>query len=231
MTTKTFARSIYHGTRYSVLILAGFGAACLGAENVRAYSLPTKVKFQHQVIYVIDFELQPNSIKSESLFSNLQVHTFMEQAKAKSLPSLMSNAIVNDLTNKGMEAYRLPAGTPLPKNGLLVSGTFLQINEGNRLQRAIIGFGAGHTHLQVEINLSDLSRNKVSTEVYKMQIDASSGKLPGAIITPHPYAAAAKYFFAGHDLDRNIMHGASKIAEDILAHMDVKLANRKAEIQ
>ena len=40
--------------------------------------------------------------------------------------------------------------------GCLARGIFTEVEEGNRLRRAVIGFGQGKTDLQVFVSLDDL---------------------------------------------------------------------------
>jgi len=68
----------------------------------------------------------------------------------------LSSSLVEDLRSIGLNAYHLSANERLPTEGWLVSGGFVQMDEGNRLRRAIIGFGSGGTTLQLTTSLSDL---------------------------------------------------------------------------
>jgi hypothetical protein len=66
-------------------------------------------------------------------------------------------------------------------------------------------------------------RRTVSAPLYRAQFDATSNKLPGAVITLNPYVAAAKFVLAGHDLDRSTHATAEKIAELIAARVQAQL--------
>jgi Domain of unknown function (DUF4410) len=171
------------------------------------------------VVYVADFELAPDSIQSESLFAWLPLHAYLEQSKARSLVATMSTSIVDDLAKKGIAADRLPANSPLPKQGWLVRGVFMKIDEGNRVRRAVIGFGSGQTDLEVDTSTDDLSAGTAPAPLYRAQTDAKSNKLPGAVITLNPYVAAAKFVLDGHDLDRSTRATAEKIADEIAARV------------
>jgi hypothetical protein len=128
---------------------------------------------------------------------------------------MMSTAIVEDLAKRGITATRLPANTPFPKQGWLVRGIFTKIDEGNRVMRAVIGFGSGQTDLKVAISMDELSAERAPAPLYRVQTDAKSNKLPGAVITLNPYVATAEFVLGGHDLDRSTRATAEKIADEI----------------
>jgi hypothetical protein len=98
-----------------------------------------------------------------------------------------------------------------------VRGVFTEVNQGNQLNRAIIGFGMGKTDLQVLADINDLSQG-APKPFYELNTTADSGKAPGAgpTIVLGPAGAAARFVMAGQDLDRNVKQTASKIAEDII---------------
>jgi hypothetical protein len=131
----------------------------------------------------------------------------------------MSESIVKDLGKKGITAARLPANSPFPQQGWLVRGVFLKIDEGNRVRRAVIGFGSGQTDLEVATSTDALSAKTAPAPLYREQTNATSNKLPGAVVTLNPYVAAAKFVLAGHDLDHSTQVTAQKIADEIAARV------------
>ncbi|WP_034997413.1 DUF4410 domain-containing protein [Beijerinckia mobilis] len=200
------------------------GARQILAVDVKAGEFPADTR--SQAIYVSDFSIGNHSLRSESRLSGLLVHDVLEQEKANSLPSLMSRTIARDLNNKGGRAYRLSEGSPMPTNGILISGALVEIDEGNRIQRSIIGFGAGRTHIQVKVTVKDLSSGKVLSPIHTICRSSSSNKSPGAIVMPSPHVAAAKFLLAGHDLDRNIKHCAAIITNEVLANLDLEISDK-----
>jgi hypothetical protein len=56
---------------------------------------------------------------------------------------LLSNTIVAELNNSGIRASRLEPGAIMPQDGLLVGGEFLEVDEGNRVRRAMVGLRRG----------------------------------------------------------------------------------------
>lgn len=203
------------------LMLAG----CSTGKITSVQTLSDGSAPQPAIVYVADFELAPGSLRSETPTAALPLHAYLEQEKAQSLIPAMSEAIVQDLTRKGIAAERLPVNSPPPKQGWLVRGVFLRVDEGDRLKRALIGFGSGQTDIEVATATDDLSSG-TPMPLYQAQADAASNKLPGAAVTLNPYAAAAKFVLAGRDLDHGARDTAEKIADEVAARM--KAAGRPA---
>lgn len=195
-------------------------SACSSARVVSEFDVSRQANHRPGIIYVSDFDVQPDAISSESFFSRFPLHAMRERSQANSLIDVMGDSLVKELQKKGLEAHRLPPGAPLPNQGWLVRGAFLRIDEGNRVRRAVIGFGAGHTDLQVAARVDDLAAGKAPAPLYRMETAAESGKGPGAILTLNPYAAALKFVLSGRDLGEQTKKTASRIADEVLAHVN-----------
>lgn len=183
------------------------------------------------IIYVADFELDAVDIKSEKgllppppklpglLGDKLPTPPGAPkdpQKLARELVNEMSESLVKSLTEAGFTARRLTSTNNLPTNSWLVRGVFTEVNQGNQLRRAVIGFGKGKTDLQVLVDIADLSRGKPK-DFYELTTAAHSSKLPGAgpMIVLCPAGAAARFVIAGGDLNRNVKQTAKQIAEEV----------------
>jgi hypothetical protein len=215
MTRFRFARPLLCG-----VVLAVALGACSTAKVESDSEVSDQVKHRPAVVYVADFDLQQEAVTSEGLLSHLPLHDRKAQSDARPLVGVMADAIVSELGKKGVEAHRFATGAPLPRQGWLVRGAFLQIDEGDRLKRAIVGFGAGHVDMQVAVTIDDLSAGKAPVPLYQLQTGAESGKAPGAVLTLNPYAAAVKFVLSGRDLGTEAKNSAAKIAGQVLAHID-----------
>jgi hypothetical protein len=179
------------------------------------------------MIYVDDFELDVTNIHQEAgLLPNLEpvhpIHRILFGAdedpntSPAGLVNYMAESIVSDLQDKGFPAQRLAPGQLLPSDGWLVRGVFAQVDKGNRLRRAIIGFGAGKTDLQVVTTVDNLADGPPEP-LYQVQTDATSGQAPGAapFIVLNPASVAVKFAMAGNDIKRNAKNTAAKIASQV----------------
>jgi len=112
---------------------------------------------QPQTIYVADFTLDADNYTGEegvrgALSGRLgqrlphPLASDNPSEKAHQIVETMAESLVQGLGAKGLTAQRIRdiAGN-LPLQGWLVQGIFTEVDEGNRLKRAAIGFGRGAT--------------------------------------------------------------------------------------
>ncbi len=222
---STFAPPIL-ARRICLAVFAFVLAAGLAAGAARARDLPPL----HPMVYVADFDLDAADIQSQSVLPNVLPRPRIlpsgplrarqdPQAEAREIVDLMARTIVEKLTDAGLDAVRLPPNAPMPGSGWLVRGVFLQVDEGNRLRRAVIGFGAGHTGMQVAATMDDLAKG-APAPLYDVDASARSGHLPGAAVTLNPIVAGVRFVLAGGDLDRNVRDCAGKIADEVVKRMN-----------
>ena len=169
-----------------------------------------------------DFKVEKESTGSDQqTLGGGRVRALIAEAKSATgmqssqVVDLMSSSLVSDLKRGGVKAQRLAGGQPLPKNGWLVRGVFTEVDQGSRVLRAEVGFGAGSTDLAVLVNVADLQKGKLEP-FYKLETQAGSRKMPGAIVTRNPYVAAAKFVMSRRGLPKNIRQNAQTIADQIV---------------
>ncbi|MGK9233514.1 DUF4410 domain-containing protein [Inquilinus limosus] len=185
-------------------------------------------------IFVGDFELdaapdqqeqsgRPGILPLRSLVPSLRRSLLgnMDDPKARAveLVNRMSDALVADLKEAGFQSRRLRVGEPYPARGWVVRGIFTEIDTGNRIRRAVIGFGVGGTEMQLQVAVSDLARHPAQA-FYDFSAAASSGRGPGAIVFRNPYVAIAKLVLTKHAPERDV----EKIARQITGEL-VRLAS------
>jgi hypothetical protein len=205
-------------------LFVGCNTAKVTSErNMSAAPTPKPV-----IIYVADFALDAQNIQHEEgvlsgrqgpvgrVSNRLYGTTSDPAARARQMVDLMANSLVKDLSGAGFNARRVSPGASMPADGWLLQGVFTEVQEGNRLQRAMIGLGQGQTDVQVVVNMEDLSKGPPKP-LYEISTDANSGNKPGAapVIALNPYAAAARFVISGQDLNKNVRNTASQIAAEI----------------
>jgi hypothetical protein len=185
-----------------------------------------------KVIYVANFQLDPEAFHPDAegplrqrrpgLLGNLlrgQAGSRNPAEQIRGLVDLMARHLVLDLERAGFKARRLAPGEKLPARGWLVRGVFTKLDEGKRLERAIIGLGAGKTALKVVVTVDDLEHGKVEP-LYTIDEGAHSGIMPGAVVTAaihfNPYALAAHFLISGRAIERNVRKTAREITRDIV---------------
>src|SRR5580698_10012023 len=150
--------------------------ACLVVISYPAYAQgpvatqkPQVLNFtKDMTIYVSDFELDAQNVQVDQGSAVAQRRPGIlerpqkkEQqdpaAQAKKLVDTLSQSIVSDLQKAGYKAQRLMPGEAKPSVGAWVHGVFTQADEGNRLHRAVIGFGSGQATMELFVTLTDLA--------------------------------------------------------------------------
>ena len=210
----------------SFIIAACLLSGCKSATVTGEHSFSAAPTAKPTVIYVTDFELGAQNIHHQEgilpegsrlpsrVRGIISGETKDPAARARQLVDLMASSLTKDLTKAGFSALRLQPGTALPTDGWLVRGVVTEVQEGNRLQRSMIGLGQGATDLQVVTDVEDLSHGPPKP-LYEVETDASSGKTPGAAptIVLGPYGAAARFVMSKNDLEKNVTQTASQIAD------------------
>jgi hypothetical protein len=209
----------------SLALLALLGAGCASAKITSARPAGAAPAGPPAVVYVADFELHASDIRQErgllppppplpglgDMLPSLPGAPRSRAGRAAELVDLMSRSLVKELESSGVQARRLRPGEAQPTGGWVVRGVFTNVQEGNQLRRAVVGFGSGHTDLQVVVAVDDLAGG-APKPLYAVETKADSGKTPGAVITLNPYVAAARFVIAGNDLERNVKQSAAQIA-------------------
>jgi hypothetical protein len=92
----------------------------------------------------------------------------------------LAEELVRGLRDLGFAAERKPRGTPIARRQLLIDGEFLDVDEGNRLERLVIGFGMGASRVDTEAHVYYGARRR---KLLDFKTHADSGKMPGAAAT------------------------------------------------
>jgi len=162
------------------------------------------------MVYVQDFKIEKGSTgndqqtlgggRARALIAEAKSATGMQSSQ---VVDLMSSSLISDLNRGGVKAQRLAVGESLPRNGWLVRGVFAEVDQGSRVLRSQVGFGAGATDLAVLVNVADLQKGKVQP-FYKLEAQAGSRKMPGAAVTRNPYVGLQQSLSCPGEICRRI---------------------------
>ena len=141
------------------------------------------------------------------------------QKEAQKLVTLMSEGLVKHLGEAGFPATRLQAGAPLPKEGWLIRGAFTEVDEGNRMKRAVIGFGSGATSMEAQVSASDLASDPAAPFIIFGTIK-DPGKMPGAVVTMNPFVAGAKFVMEKNASEKDVDRTAKEIVQEMIKYKD-----------
>jgi hypothetical protein len=208
-----------------------FSTAALTAQTPTTQapaSLPTHFFTKDMTVYVSDFDLDAANVQTDKggvvaqrrpgILERPQKKEQQDpQAQAKKIVDTLSTSIVSDLQKAGYKAQRLAATDPKPATGAWVHGVFTQVDEGSRLQRAVIGFGAGNVNMQLYVTLSNLANP--GQPLYQSAESGASANKPGAVITMNPYVAAAKFVMEKNAPEKAVKKTAAEISKQIEQHL------------
>ncbi|MFM0035420.1 DUF4410 domain-containing protein [Paraburkholderia strydomiana] len=209
-------------------------AACLSAATPLSVAAADSVPFAAPapVVYVSNFDLDVANIAPDSgpgqrvrrLRGLLPAGPGPEgqeknpQEHAARIVNEMADALTEDLKKGGVDARRIAPGQPSPTAGWQVRGVFLSVDDGNRLQRAMVGFGAGQNDIQVAVSCDSLGAADLPP-LYQAVEEAGSKTMPGAAIKLNPYVIAAKFVMASGDESKTIRKTAQEIADAVIVKL------------
>lgn len=208
---------------------ASHPAAAAPAAHPAAHPVAAVPMGPPSIIYVSDFQLDPAAFHAEHSGPIQQLRPGLlgsmikgdagskdPAERAHGLVDMMSRMVVENLTAAGLNASRLAPGQARPSQGWLVHGAFTTLDEGNKMERSIIGMGKGKTEVKVTVAIDDLRSGQ---SVYQTNEGAHSSQMPGSAasmaIKHNPYAMAAHMVMSGFDVERDIMKTAREVSDDI----------------
>jgi hypothetical protein len=138
-----------------------------------------------------DADVQPDRAPLKRLVAHVSGGS--QTQRADQIGQGVANAFADDLVEGlralGYDAQRATLDTPVTSRALLVSGKFVNVDEGNRLRRLVIGFGAGGSSLDADVDVHYVVQNE-PIKLTEFTAHADSGHMPGAAATMGVGAAA-----------------------------------------
>jgi len=196
-----------------VLILAGCASVSVqpGSE-VATKAMPQKVYVEGFATSQGDFKVDRTDTDLALFKSNLDV--------------MMRVAITTDLTDRLIPAVAADNSHPWPReNAWLIRGEFTRVNQGSRLLRGVVGFGAGGTKLETRVEVYDLSGD-TSRPFLTFATTGGSNAEPGAVtaIATDPLTIAVEAVAGGaggvaHGLSEDTKRTAREITAQLSDYM------------
>jgi hypothetical protein len=112
-----------------------------------------------------------------------------------------------------------PAHAELPREGWLLGGWFEQVQEGNRVEAATVGFGHGSSRVSIEVIVSDLAGDPRQPFLV-IGSENAQHNMPGGLVTMNPYAMAAKFVLARGQTDRDVKAMGAAIAKTLVQYLE-----------
>jgi len=168
-----------------------------------------------EMIYVMDFSTSHSDFQVDRAGGELAEFK-------KNLQLMLKTAMVADLTDRLVPAV---PGTKSDgsrnKNAWLVRGEFTTVDQGSRLLRSAIGFGAGGSKVETRVQVYDLAQNP-GMPFLTFSTTGGSGSEPGAILafTTDPLELAiGGVSGAAHGLSEDTKRTAREITAEFSNYM------------
>jgi len=156
-------------------------------DPAREYRVIETERFVPAWVEVCDFKFNGSSItenRDPLARAENMLRKSSEQDRdikiAHGVAEAISISTVKKLDRAGLPTVRIPYDDQVlyPGNNLLITGRFVDIDEGNRLTRVGVGLGAGASHLDTEVHVYRVSQGE-RAEILSFTTHADSGKMPG----------------------------------------------------
>ena len=152
-------------TRATAFVALALLAACTqGSSQIETASMLPRP----QVVVVQDFAVWPGEVQldpglsgtiDETLGANrLPPRTAKEQQIGQQVANALAEKLVVEIRDLGLPAERGSGLPPGMATGLVISGQFVSVDQGNRTERVVLGLGAGRSDVRVRAQVFDVSR-------------------------------------------------------------------------
>lgn len=186
----------YEWTRSALATTLAIALMGCASTTVQVEDEATRVGGRPPVVLVHRFgwtldEVTQNQGAFQQVIDATQSTTMDERsaAIARDVSERLADELVGDLQAMGLDARRARPGDDVPESGVVITGYFVDIDEGNRLQRLVIGLGAGQSTLDAQVKVRQRTR-RGWIPVVEFATHSDSGEMPGAAVTMGAGAAA-----------------------------------------
>ena len=212
---KTSMTLIVKSATGLALIMALVSCASISVEK----SAEQATAQMPQKIYVADFDIANGSFKVDR--EGAELVSFKQNLRA-----MMQAASVTDLSRRLILTVPTTKEQGFqPENAWLIRGEFTKVNQGSRLLRGTIGFGAGGTKVETNIYVYDLNKNS-NTPFLTFSTTGGSNAEPGAVTgaATDPVVAAIGVAAGGaggvaHGLTEDTARTAREITAELSDYM------------
>jgi Domain of unknown function (DUF4410) len=201
---------------------AGCRSATVSNESRPATTQPVVAMNRPSFVYVGDFNLGAANVQTDRQRPHLLGLLRGDQDPQDQIARLqeeLEDNIVKNLNHAGMPADFLDPSAPRPTSGWLVRGEFLELKEGNRLQRAVIGFGVGDSSAKLYVGIADLAQPE-GQNLLNFNANTTTQRSPGGgvgtVATHTPWGMVARYAINRNSSENDIKAIADAVSQEVL---------------
>jgi hypothetical protein len=143
-----------------VLALAATAAAACARTSVENVNRPAVGLPRPEIIVVHDFGITPGDVALDGAIGARLLRMAQETPASeqelktgREVARIVTENLVKEISKLGIPAVSAAAATPVTGPSLAVEGHFISIQEGNRMRRMVVGFGAGASEVRTLVQL------------------------------------------------------------------------------
>ncbi|MEO6847833.1 MAG: DUF4410 domain-containing protein [Chthoniobacterales bacterium] len=202
MNSQTLKFGGYLFSGIALLLVSGCGSVSVGRTE---YKAPAFAPLLPQKIYVENFSFAPGS---------LSIRRNADRDFQWTVADRLNRALVQRLRARIAHAEPVAAGVPFrAQNGWLIKGRFIQVEEGARLFRGVVGFGWGGSSMRTVVEVYDLRASGSRRPFLILETNGGSNAMPGLVLG-NPFE-----FRAGLTVDAQ--RSAREITRGLLEYLTV----------
>ena len=141
--------------------LAGCARTSVEQGNVKALGLP-----RPQLIIVHDFGVSASAVALDTAIGSRLLEAVKgnpeaeEQMKiGQEVAKVVTENLVKEISKLGIPAVEAAKATPVAGPSLSIEGQFVTVDQGNRLRRAVVGFGAGASEVRTMVQVFETTND------------------------------------------------------------------------
>jgi len=164
----------------AVASVAGCARTSVQSVDVKAVGLP-----RPQLIVVHDFGVSANAVALDTAIGARVLEAMKgtpevdEHLKiGHEVAGILTQNLVKEIGKLGIPAVAAANATPVAGPSLQIEGQFLTVDQGNRLRRAVIGFGAGASEVRTMVQVFETT-NEGRRLVEDFYTTVKSSRKPG----------------------------------------------------
>jgi hypothetical protein len=167
----------------ALLVLAGCASSDVTAR--RSYVGDEEIARPGHII-VHSFAATPGDIPADATIAGqydrrATPQSAQEVAVGRKLGDQVATRLVDEILKMGLPAERAGSGPPPQLGDLIIKGEFVSIDEGSRLKRMLIGFGASAAELKTFVEGYQVTAGGLRP-LGSVEIKAPGGKTPGMLV-------------------------------------------------
>ncbi len=223
MSNLRFRHSRQRATTVALLFAALITTGCARAkiENARRYTQDDVVP-RPPVVIVYAFAADADDVLLDTL--GMRDATDDElSSEARRIQNRVAIRIVAQLNERGINAERGSETTNVPLNAFLLKGQFLTLDEGSRVQRMVVGFGAGAEQIQTQVQVYRAASGG-AVRVASAEVTSEGNRMPG-VAAPIGVGAAAGQLWRSA-----VISGGMNVAQEVTGGLDRAADNLAGKI-